>query len=81
MLSKIYDTSFKNDFIKENTGRKILYIKIAFLYFASQCESIFTSMHKSNINLKRFPRYDVVNPVKLIFMQEKIFLHYFYWKS
>ena len=28
-------------------------------------------MHKSNINLKRFPRYDVVNPVKLFFMQEK----------
>ena len=34
-------------------------------------------MHKSETNLNLFARYEVVNPVKLIFMEEKkIFLHY-----
>ena len=35
-------------------------------------------MHKSETNLNLFARYEVVNPVNLIFMEEKIFLHYFF---
>ena len=47
--------------------------KIAFLYFASQYESISKSMHESNTNLNLSPRY-VVNAVKLsLYGRENLF--------
>ena len=55
-------------------------MKIAFLYFASQYDSIFTSMHKLNTNLNLFPRYDVVNPVKLLFLWKRKSSSIRFWK-
>ena len=79
LISKICDTGFENDLIKKNTRGKTI-IKTVFLCFASQCESIFTSIHKSNTNFYLFPRNDVVNPIKLLFLLKMKFSYIIFLK-